>query len=76
MNETVHEQIDAVEQFMFAHMSKEAVERYGRIKAFDVDRALSALLLGMQDVKAGKYQRLLDQQLKTLLQRVSHGNSK
>jgi len=71
-NKNIQEQIEKLETFMFKRMSKEAMERYGRVKAIHLDAALHALIAAMQEIKEGKYQRLLDHRLKALLRQAQN----
>lgn len=64
------ELIKSIEQFMFPRMSKEALERYGRVKGVFPEVAAGALALAMRDIKLNKYQRLLDAQFKALLKHI------
>ena len=69
-------QVAQLEKQVKQKMTKEALERYGRVKMAHPDRAMQALALMAHSVEHNKTQRIDDTTLRRLLKKViPHGNS-
>jgi DNA-binding TFAR19-related protein (PDSD5 family) len=63
----LHEHMHTLEVAVKQNMSKEALERYGNIKAADQEKAMKLVMIFGQFMQAGKVQRIDDSLLKQIL---------
>ncbi|MEA3429991.1 MAG: DNA-binding protein [Nanoarchaeota archaeon] len=68
--EEFNQQISTLEQFVRQHLTKEALSRYGNLKAAHPEKAVQALTLLAQIIQTGKLPMIDDKQLKDILQRM------
>ncbi|MFC1753720.1 DNA-binding protein [Thermoproteota archaeon] len=61
------QQIDALESMVKTKLTKEALQRYGNIKAAHPDKAIQVLMMLAQLMQTGKVQTVDDEQLKRML---------
>jgi DNA-binding TFAR19-related protein (PDSD5 family) len=64
------DEIQQAENFVRPRMSRDALERYGRIKFGQPQKALQALVLMAQMLDSGKIQVVSDEDLKKILLRM------
>ncbi len=65
------QQVEQVEAFVKAHLSKEALQRYSNLKIAFPDLAMQLLGVLAQSIQNYNIKEISDAQLKDLLQRVS-----
>ncbi len=67
----LQQQIDAVESMVKRKLTKEALQRYGNIKAADPNRAVQVLMLLGQLIESGRADTIDDEQMKRILSMTS-----
>jgi DNA-binding TFAR19-related protein (PDSD5 family) len=67
----VQQQVEQVESFVKAHLSREALQRYSNLKIAFPDMAMQLLGVLAQSIQNYNIKEISDAQLKELLQRVS-----
>ena len=67
----VQQQVAQLENLVRAHLSKDALVRYGNLKTAFPERAMQLVGLLAQSIQAYNIKEISDAQLKDLLQRVS-----
>lgn len=66
------QQLEAIEGAVKAHLTKEALQRYGTLKLAHPETATQLLIAVAQAIEAGKLRGMLgDEQLKEVLQQLS-----
>lgn len=66
------QQLDAVEEAVKAHMTKEALQRYGTVKLAHPEKATQLMIAIAQAIEAGRLKGMLnEQQLVTALKQLS-----
>lgn len=71
----IRQQLNAMEGFVKPKLSKEALQRYGNIKAAHPDKAAQLLVVLTRLLQTGKVASLNDEQLKSILQKMSEPES-
>lgn len=68
----VEQQIEALEQVVKAHLDKDALTRYGNIKAANPQKAVQILVILGQAIQAGHIRTMLnDEQFKAILEKLT-----
>ncbi len=71
------QQLEAIEEAVKAHFTKEALQRYGTLKLAHPETATQLLLAVAQAIESGKLRGMLgDEQLKEALQQLSRLSQK
>ncbi|MBI3036137.1 hypothetical protein HYY73_00040 [Candidatus Woesearchaeota archaeon] len=66
------QQLEAIEDAVKAHLTKEALQRYGTLKLAHPETAIQLVIAVAQAIEAGKLRGMLgDEQLKEVLQQLS-----
>ena len=63
----IQQQLQQIEAIVKQRMTKDALERYGNIKAADAERAMQLLVIFAQFLQAGKLNMIDDETLKQVL---------
>jgi DNA-binding TFAR19-related protein (PDSD5 family) len=67
----IQQQVGQVEAFVKAHLSREALERYGNLKIAYPDRAMQLLAVLAESIQAYNIKEINDAQLRELLQKMT-----
>jgi programmed cell death protein 5 len=70
-DQETRQQVEQVESFVKAHLSKEALERYSNLRLAFPERAMQLLGMLAQAIQNYKIKEISDAQLRELLQRLS-----
>jgi DNA-binding TFAR19-related protein (PDSD5 family) len=65
------QQVEQLEQVVRTVLTKEALQRYGNLKAAHPEKAIQALVYFAQMIQAGKIQQITDEMLKDVLTKLS-----
>lgn len=66
------QQVQALEAGVKQHLSRDALARYGNIKAVDGQKAVQVCLVLAQLIKEQRMANITDEQLKIILQQMAH----
>jgi len=69
--EQMKQQIEQLESVVKHSLTKEALERYGNLKAAYPDRAVQLLVIMTQALQAGQITKIDDNTLKEILKKIS-----
>ena len=67
----LQQQIQTLESVVKQRFTKEALERYGNVRAAHPDKAVQLLMILGQAIQAGQIDTINDEQLKEMLKRMS-----
>ena len=70
--EQMQQQIQQLEIIVKQALTKEALERYGNLKAAFHDRAVQLLVILAQALQSGQITKIDDNTLKEILKKISH----
>ncbi|MBU0536540.1 MAG: hypothetical protein KKE20_06245 [Nanoarchaeota archaeon] len=69
----MNQQVEQLENAIKTRLTKEALQRYGNIKAADPEKATQVLLVLAQIIQSGRMSTIDDQQFKRILAMMSQG---